>query len=326
VALTIINAEEVRQLLPMAECIDVMADAMAAVSSATIDIPPRQFYPLIDHSADFGLMPGSSRELGNYGVKVISLHGDNPAAGLPAIQGFVALFDFDTGVPVALVEGAEITAIRTAAASGLATRLLSREDARSCGIFGTGVQAATHIDAMCAVRSVEEILVWGRNAATAESFAAEQATRTGLPVRATQDPAEAGACDLVCTVTGSPDPVLQGAWVQAGAHINLVGSHTLTNREADTELVAKAAVYVDLVSSAHREAGDIMIPVQQGAVDEEHIRGEIGQLIAGDIQGRREASQVTLYKSLGNTAQDLYAARHVLDCALEQDLGTRVLL
>ena len=324
-ALTIINAQEVRQLLPMPECIEVMAKAMVAASTGTIDIPPRSFCPLIDQSGLLGLMPGSSKELGSYGAKIISLHTNNPAKGLPAIQGFVALFDFDTGTPVALLEGAEITAIRTAAASGLATRLLAREDTRSCGIFGTGVQAVTHIDAMCAVRPVEEILIWGRNTEQAQVFAAEQAERTGLAVRGA-GPEEVASCDLVCTVTGSPEPILKGQWVQPGTHINLVGAHTLETREADTELIAKAAVYVDLVSSAHNEGGDVMIPVSEGAVAEDHIIGEIGQLIGGDIDGRENSTQITLYKSLGLTAQDLYAARYVLDKALAADLGTQLIL
>ena len=213
---------------------------------------------------------------------------------------------------------------RVSGQAGLATRLLSREDASSCGIFGTGVQAITHIDAMCVVRPIEEILIWGRNTAQAQEFAAAQADRTGLVVRATTDPAEAGACDLVCTVTGSPTPILQGKWVRPGAHINLVGAHTLQTRESNTDLVVKSAVYVDLMESARNEGGDVMIPVQEGAVSDKHIIGEIGQLLGADIQGRTSDEQITLYKSLGMTAQDLYAAQHVLDKALSAGIGTTI--
>lgn len=323
-SLTIINAELVRKLLPMNECMEIMAPAMMAASSGAIAVPPRRFVPLMDNSGFLGLMPGSSLELQAYGAKVISLHPDNPGKGLPTIQGFVVLFDHASGAPVALVEGAEITAIRTAAASGLATRLLARDEARSCGIFGAGVQAAVHIDAMCAARPVQEILVWSRNLEKTREFAEQQAQRTGLDVQATDDPARAGGCDLVCTVTGSPVPVLQGEWVKAGAHINLVGSHTLATREADTALVAKAEVYVDLLESAKNEGGDIMIPVQEGAVDEDHIIGEIGQLLRAEIRGRSDARQITLYNSLGMTAQDLYAARYVYDQAQAAGLGEHV--
>ena len=323
-SLRIINAELVRELLPMHECMEVMRPAMIAATAGTVAVPPRCFMPLIDNSGSLGLMPGSSLELGSYGAKVISLHPDNPGRGLPTVQGFVVLFDHASGVPVALVEGSEITAIRTAAASGLATQLLAREDARSCGIFGSGAQAVTHIDAMCAARSVQECVVWGRDARKSRDFAALQAQRTGLPVRATENPAQAAGCDLVCTVTGSAVPVLMAEWVKPGAHINLVGSHTLTTREADTALVVNAAVYVDLLASTKNEGGDIMIPVQEGAIDEGHIIGEIGQLLGGDIPGRSDDQQITLYNSLGMTAQDLYAAKYVYDKALAAGLGDRV--
>lgn len=322
--LTIINAQQVRELLPIAECIDVMADAMLAASSGTIAVPPRMNQPLIDNSGHYLLMPGSSAELGSYGAKLIGIHPDNAPAGRPVIQGLVALFDHQSGTPVAIIEGAEITALRTAAASGLATRLLARADARSCGIFGCGVQAVTHIDAIRAVRPVQEIVVWARDFGKAEDFAARQAERTGIAVRATADPAEAAGCDVVCTLTGAATPILKGQWVRPGAHINLVGAHSLTTREADSELIVKSAVYVDLLESCRNEGGDLMIPIQEGVIDESHICGEIGQLLAGAIEGRRDAGQVTLYNSLGITAQDLYAARYVYDRALAAQVGTTV--
>ena len=323
-SLTVVNAELVRELLPMDECIAAMEPAMIAASTGTVVIPPRLISPLIDNSGYFGLMPGSSAGIAAYGAKVVSLHPANPGRGLPAIQGFVTLFDHDTGTPIAIIEGAEVTGIRTAAASGLATRLLAREGASSCGILGTGVQAVTHVDAMRAVRPVSRILVWGRDVAKATAFAQEQSQRTGIEISAVSDPAEAGACDLVCTVTGSAEPVLKGEWVQPGAHVNLVGAHTLTTREADTDLLVKSAVYVDLLESVKNEGGDVMIPVQEGAIDEAHIIGEIGQLLNGEITGREDDTQVTLYNSLGNTAQDLFTARHVYEKALKLGVGVTV--
>ena len=264
--LRIINAADVRRLLPMGECIDVMASAMAALSAGTVTVPRRLLAPLSDSSGALLLMPGSSTTLPSYGAKVVSLHPDNPARGFPAVQGFVALFDRDNGTPTALLAGGEITAIRTAAASGLATRLLAREDATRCGIFGTGVQAVSHIDAMLAVRPLEEILIWGRDAGRAAAFAGEQSQRTGKVVRATADPAEAAACPILCTVTGSAEPILKGAWVNSGTHINLVGAHTLSTREADSELIARAALYVDSMESNANEGGDFMIPLKEGAI------------------------------------------------------------
>lgn len=309
--LTIINAAGVRELLPMSECIDAMEPAMIAATTGTISMPPRLVAPLIDESGTLVLMPGSSTELAAFGAKVINLIPDNPTRGLPAIQGFIALFDYTSGTPVAIIDGAEVTGIRTAAASGLATRLLAREDARTCGIFGNGVQAVTHIDAMRAVRAVEEIIVWGRNPDKVRAFAREQEERTGIEVRATEDPAEAGACDLVCTTTTSPEPILAGEWVRPGAHVNLVGAHSLTTRECDTDLVVKSSVYVDLMESVRNEGGDIMIPVEEGAIDETHIIGELGELLQGKIPGRQDDRQVTLYQSHGINAQDMYAAKHI---------------
>ena len=320
----IINAEQVRQLLPMAECVDIMEAAMCAVSAGTVAVPPRVITPLIDESGFLGLMPGSSAELACYGAKVISLHPANPGRGLPAIQGFVTLFDHASGTPVAIIQGAEITGIRTAAASGLATRLLAREDAHTCGIFGSGVQAVTHIDAMRAVRPVERVLVWGRDTEKTRVFARAQTERTGMDVEAVSDPAQAGACDLVCTVTASAVPVLFGRWVQPGAHVNLAGAHSLTAREADSGLIKKSLLYVDLMESCRNEGGDFMIPVEEGAISEAAIIGEIGDLPGGRIRGREKDAEITVYKSLGITAQDLFAARHVYDRAVAEGVGETV--
>jgi len=241
---------------------------------------------------------------------VVSLHPRNPGKGLPAIQGFVALFDHETGTPVALVDGAEITGMRTAAASGLATRLLARPDARTVGIFGTGVQAATHLEAMMAVRRIESAVVWGRAPEKAEAFAERQTGLRGLPVRS-GSAEEAASCDILCTVTGSSEPVVRGAWVSDGAHVNLVGAHAPTSREADTALIARGRVYVDSLESTLHEGGDLLIPIQEGAIGQQHIVGEIGRLVTGDIPGRQSPADVTIYNSLGIVGQDLVAAHLV---------------
>lgn len=322
--LTVINAELVKRLLPMPECIDIMAQAMRAVSAGQVSIPPRVTLPLNDGVGALLLMPGCASTLQSYGAKLISLHPGNSKLAVPVIQGFVALFDGADGRPLAIVEGAALTAIRTAAASGLATRLLAREDASSCGIFGTGVQAVTHIDAMWAVRPISEVMVWSRNADRASAFAREQAERTGLKVIAGEDPAAVAGCDLICALTASPDPVVYGDWVQEGAHVNLVGAHSVTTREADSDLIGKSRLYTDLMASCRNEGGDFMIPLQEGIIAESDILGEVGQVLAGEIEGRRAATDVTVYNSLGITAQDLYAAAHVYAQARSRGLGVQV--
>ena len=320
----IINRKEVERLLPMAECIDAMADAMRAASESAVSMPLRLFTPLADDSGSLGLMPGSALDPPFFGAKVISLRFDNPAKGLPSVQGYVSLFDHGTGTPVALIEGSSVTAIRTAAASGLATRELARQDARTHGVFGTGVQAVTHIDAVSCVRDIDRVIVWGRDADKARRFAARQSARTGLAVTATQDPAEAAACDVVSTVTAATEPVLEGEWLQPGSHLNLVGVHTPDAREVDTDAVRRSRVYVDLMESAMNEAGDLLVPIAEGTIDEAHILGEIGQVLAGAVPGRTGDGDITLYKSLGIVAQDLFAAARVYARALEDGVGVEV--
>jgi ornithine cyclodeaminase len=312
--LQIIDAERVRKLLPMAECIDVMAEAMKAASGGDVVQPMRTVLPVDDAGGHLFVMPAASRTLGCYGAKLISLTPANAAKGLPAIRGSYLLFESETGAPVALIDASSLTAIRTAAASGLAARLLASPDVSTCGIFGTGVQARTHVDAMRAVRPIREVRIWGRDAGKAKLLAQELSSSAGL-VTAHQDPAEVAACDLICTVTGATRPILKGDWVRPGAHVNLVGAHTLTQREADTDLVRRSEVFVDLLEAAKREAGDVMIPVQEGSVPLDHIRGEIGNVAAGLLAGRTSPDQVTLYKSVGIAAQDLFAARHVFNKA-----------
>ncbi len=320
----IINRQEVERLLPMAECIDAMANAMRAASSAAVTMPLRLFSPLADGSGSLGVMPGSSLDPPFFGAKVISLRFDNPAKGLPAVQGYVSLFDHETGRPVALIEGASVTAIRTAAASGLATRELARQGARSHGIFGTGVQAVTHIDAIACVRDMQEVVVWGRDADKARRFAERQSERTKLDIRATGDPAEAAGCDVVSTVTAATEPVLEGEWLRPGAHVNLVGVHTPQARETDSRAILRSRVYVDLMESAMNEAGDLLIPIGEGSIDKAHILGEIGEVLAGGVPGRTDESDITLYKSLGIVAQDLFAAAHVYAKAVALGAGLEV--
>jgi ornithine cyclodeaminase len=309
--LEVIDAERVKALLSMQDCIDVMAQAMAAVSTGNVTLPPRMIVPADGKGSFFALMPAVASTLEGYGAKLLSLTPTNATHGLPVIRGQFLLFEKDTGAPVAVLDAASLTAIRTAAASGLATRLLARPDARSCGIFGTGVQAETHLEAMCAVRPVERIHVWGRNFDKAAAWARRQSDLTGRCITASQDPREVAACDLVCTVTAASDPILHGAWVQPGSHVNLVGSHTLRTREADSRLIARSKVYVDSMESMRNEAGDLMIPIEEGTVPSAHVRGEIGRLVTGELAGRTRSDEITLYKSLGIAAQDLYAAWHV---------------
>lgn len=318
----VLNAEDVTRLLTMDDCIDAMDRAMRSLARDDVAVPPRLIMPLIDDTGLLFVMPGSSRTI--YGAKVIGLRPDNPRRGRPTIQGFVALFDPETGTPLAIVDGGTITGMRTAAASGLATRELARPDAKSHGVFGTGVQAASHIDAVAAVRDIDEVVVWGRSKEKAQALAQAEAERTGLSIRAAEDPKEAAACDVVSTVTGASGPILEGAWLTPGAHVNLVGAHSPTTREADSAAITRAGVFVETLEAALREAGDILIPIEEGVFSKEAIRGTIGEVLLGLCPGRTEPNQITLYKSLGNTAQDLFAANAIFERALAADAGVEI--
>lgn len=305
----LIGPEEVRELLSMAECIEVMDQAMRTLSAGRVDAPARLVIPL--DGGHFFLMPGSLADGPVFGAKLVSLLPGNPGSGLPAVQGTVALFDSKTGSPLAFIDGAAITALRTAAASALATRELARPDAASHGVFGAGLLAGEHIRAIACVRPIREVRVWARNPERAGAFCRRMAGETRLPV-ISATPEEAAACDIVTTVTNSPEPVLQGRWLLPGCHLNLVGAHDPAHREADSDAVAAAAIHVDSRAGALKESGDILVPLGEGRIGKEAIRGEIGQVLLGEVTGRRNGTQITLYKSLGHVAQDLYAAEAVL--------------
>lgn len=310
VTLLQIGAAEVREALPMAKCIDLMAEAMCALSSGKFDAPPRRVEPL--EGGHFFLMPGSMRRGPFFGAKLVSLIPANPERGLPVMQGYVALFDHDSGAPLALVDGAAVTYLRTAAISALATRTLARPEANSHGIFGAGRLAEEHLRAIAAVRPVTETRVWARNPERARDFAVQMREETGMAVVAS-DRREAAACDIVSTVTNAAEPVLQGRWLSAGCHVNLVGAHRPDHREADSDTVAGAAIYVDTRAGALREAGDLLIPMAEGRLSETDLRGELGEALAGTAQGRCDARERTLFKSLGHVAQDLYVAAAVYE-------------
>jgi ornithine cyclodeaminase len=314
----LIAASEVHELLPPADCVAVMDRAMRAISTGQFDAPARLVSPVGD--GHFFTMPGSMTGGPVFGAKLVSLLPGNPENGLPAVQGLVVLFDQLTGSPLALVDGAAVTCLRTAAASALATRELAREDSASHGVFGAGALAEQHIRSIATVRDIKKTLVWARNPARARAFAARMSAETGMPVESAGHE-NAAACDVVTLVTNSPKPILEGRWLAPGCHINLVGAHRPEHREADSDTVAGAAVYVDSLDGALEEAGDILIPIAEGRIGESTIVGEIGQVLEGDVPGRQDAMQRTLYKSLGHVAQDLFAADFIFRQSWENRAG-----
>ncbi|MCY3605309.1 MAG: ornithine cyclodeaminase family protein [Gammaproteobacteria bacterium] len=305
------DADTVRRVLRMDACIDLMADTQAAISRGEITPPLRSFVPVAGGKGGMGIMPGDTPSA--FGAKLISLYAGNPARGLPTIQGCILLFDPETGTPAALVEGASVTAIRTAAASGAATRALAREDASVLALLGYGVQAETHLEAMRCVRPVREIRVWGPSLEKASRFATAHMD-DDLAVTAVETASEAvSGADLVCAVSAATEPVIEGRRLAAGCHVNLVGSHSPTTREADGETMGRARVFTEITDFAMKEAGDILLAIEEGFLTEGDLAGEIGAVFDGAVEGRRSEVEITLYTSLGNVAQDLAAAHYIAD-------------
>ncbi len=319
----ILNQSEVIRLLPMAACIDVMAATLGALSEGKAQLPLRTILRLRDRKGFFGTMPAELETPDTLGAKIISVFPGNEGSGLDSHQGMVVLFDPRTGAPEAVLDAASITAIRTAAVSGAATRVLAREDAGDLAILGSGVQARTHLDAIGLVRELRRIRVWSRNLENARAFSEWALVRHGCTVEVSASAEEAvRGADMICTVTASSKPLLEGKWLAEGSHINAVGSSSARGRELDTEAVKRSRLFVDRMESALNEAGDFLIPREEGAVSDAHIRGELGDVLLGRVPGRTGAGDITLFKSLGLAIEDLAAADLVLRRAREEQVGT----
>ena len=321
--LLVLPHDDVKRLLPMEDCIELMADVLADLARGSVWQPLR-FVIRPEESSLMGLMPGHrSQPRPAYGLKVICIFPGNPAKGIDAHQGGVLLFDGETGTPRALLDASAVTEIRTAAVSGVATRLLAREDARELAILGSGVQARSHLEAMAKVRPFARARVWSRTPEHAGVFAAEAAAPFPVEAVATAEEAVRGA-DVVVTATSSREPVVRHEWLAPGAHVNAVGSSIPTARELDADTVAAAALFADTRESMVNEGGDYLFAVQERGIGPEHIRAELGELLIGEGEGRRSADELTVFKSLGIAVEDLAAAELVYARARAEGAGTPV--
>lgn len=312
-AIRFIDAEQVQARLGMDACIEAVEAAFRSLARGGADQPLRTVIPLPDGRSSFLAMPAHLEDPPALGAKLLTLFPGNHGTGVPSHQGLVVLFGPENGAPLAVVDAGPVTAIRTAAASAVATRLLARPDASTLAILGSGEQARSHLESMRAVRPIREVRAWSPTREHLEAFASEMEDRHGLPVVASGSARDAvEGAGIVCTVTSSPDPVLEGAWLGPGTHVNAVGASTAATRELDAAAVARSRLFVDRRASAEAEAGDYILARREGAVGDDHIVGEIGELLDGSIQGRRSADEVTLFKSLGLAVQDLAAVDRLL--------------
>jgi alanine dehydrogenase len=322
----ILSKADILRALPMAEMIEATKEAYAALSSGLALVPQRIHLSIPPHNGMSLFMPAYLQHQDHeaLAVKTVSVFPGNTARGLPIIHGLVLVLEPDTGVPVALLEGGSLTAIRTGAASGAATDILARKDSRVAAIFGAGVQGRTQLEAICTVRQIKKVLVYDPHNKAALEFMTDMAGQGPIPedIQQTDSPMEAvSVADIICCATTSDEPVFEDQYLKPGVHINGVGSYTPEMQEIPPQTLARAALFVDSRSAALSEAGDIIKPIKEEFFDEDHIRAELGEIINRDLPGREDQDTITVFKSVGIAVQDAAAARLALKNAHKKGLG-----
>ena len=322
----VLNHSEVEALLPIRECIPVMEDALAGLARGEAHQPLRMIVQPPGAQGDMALMPsyrGGDRAA--YGLKAVCFFAGNPALGLDSHQGGVMLFSAETGELLALMNASAITAIRTAAVSGVATKLLARGDASELAIIGSGVQARAHLEAMSCVRLVKRARVASLTIDHARRFAEEIGSRYAFTIEPVESvEAAVRGADLIVTATTAEQPIVKREWISAGAHLNVVGSSIPTTREVDTATMAAASLFVDRRESTLNEGGDYLFAMREGAIGPDHIRAEIGELLIDKHPGRTSPEEITVFKSLGLAIEDLASAAHLYRKAKETQAGAWV--
>lgn len=325
----IISQSDVERHLTTPECIAAMKTAMIAVSKGETHLPIRQFMPIDGAPGKMAIMPGvvGSQKSSPwcFGIKLVCKYERDADSPYGTHVGMVLVFDADKGLPLAMIEGASLTAIRTAAASAMATDLLARKDASRLLILGCGEQARRHIHSIRSVRNIETVSIWGRNHERCAAFAKTVSEAEKINIEIVENLQTAvSAADLICTTTSTKTPILNGEWLSPGVHINLVGSAIPTTAEVDDACVSRSKFFVDYRPAAMAAAGELLIAIKNGAVGEDHIAAEIGEVAQGIAAGRTSDDEITVYKSLGVSAQDLAAAHIIYEKATRQGFGINV--
>lgn len=322
----ILNRADVRSLLSMQECVALMRQAFALVSDGRSLQPIRRTMRLPNGRGLLGMMPGYIAETATacFGVKVVSVYPGNHGTAYGSHQGALLLFDEQTGALRAILDGRDITALRTGAASAAATDVLARQNAGSMTIYGYGDEAVTHLEALTQVRKFERILICGRSLAKAQAFALAQGQLLGLRIEATDNFEAAADADVVTTATSAVEPFLLGRWIKPGTHLNVIGSSIPSSAEVDEEVVVRSRFFTDFTDSTLELGGEIRRALERGVVSKDHILGCVGDVITGKIPGRTSEQDITLFKSLGMAAEDLVTARLIVSKAEAAGLGSLV--
>ena len=323
----LLTEAHVRSLLPLSDLVTAMEMALARFSAGDVLQPVRSVLMVGPQQAFFGLMPAYVADPPQLGAKLVTVFGDNHRRGLPSHLATILLLDPDTGALIALMDGRYITEARTAAVSAVSARHLARADASTLAILGTGVQARSHLEALAAVRPIRDVRVWSPTPASRERFVAEMSGHVpaAITAAASAEAAVRGA-DIIALVTSSPSPVVEAAWVAAGAHVISVGACRPDQREMDPALVARARLVVDSRAAALVESGDVVLGLAEGRFDVDHVAGELGDVVRGALAGRTSADEITIFKSLGMAVEDVVAADLVYRRALESGAGTDLTL
>ncbi len=320
------SGDDLKSILTMENCIEAMNSAFTALSAGEASMPIRTGLEMEAENATALFMPVYLPGIRKVGVKTVTMARNNLAKGLPLIHAMIMVFDSITGMPLAVMDGEVITAMRTGAVSGLATSLLARKDASIAAVIGTGNQGETQLEAVCKVRDIRKAYVFDLQIEKANAFAAKMAQKLKIEVVTAKSAETLLKADIICTATSSNNPVFDDLHIKRGTHINGVGSYKPSMAEIPPKTIARAKVVVDQMQGCLAEAGDLIQAIQQGVITKEHIHGELGDLVSGKISSRETEDEITVFKSVGLAVQDLITADLVLKIAQEKNLGTSLLL
>jgi ornithine cyclodeaminase/alanine dehydrogenase-like protein (mu-crystallin family) len=316
------SRQTVEESLTMSEAIELMKDAFQSLSSGEAVVPLRVNLPQPEQNAQTLFMPVYLPSAEAVGLKMVTIFRDNPGQNLPLIHGLMLVMDGTNGQPLALLDAEYLTALRTGAASGLATDLLARKDATVLAVFGTGAQAQTQVKGVAAVRSLKKIVVFGKNTAKAEAFCIEMQNTVGVHAEIATQPNQLLEADIICTATTSNVPVFDHQYLKKGVHINGVGSYRPDAREIPGLTMQNATIVVDQRSAALAEAGDVVLPIREKLFNADFIFAELGEIVSKTKPGRTSSDEITVFKSVGNAAQDLAVASYLVRKAQKLNLGT----
>ena len=322
-----LSQDDIKSLLTMDDCVQVVEEGFAQLSLGKVELPLR---PVINvkKQGDFLVMPGYVEDMEIIGLKMVTVYPNNSVNyNLPSIMGTVLLVDPSNGNLLAVMDGTHLTAMRTGASSGVATKYLSRHDSKTVGIFGSGVQARTQISAISTVRDITKVKVYSLHRSNSENYSKEMSSILGIDFESVDSPIDVMKnSDIIIASTNSKSPIFNGDCIEEGMHINGIGTYTPETREFDTKTIKQSKVFVDSYEASLLEAGDLLIPISEKAINKNHIHAEIGEVITGKKSGRSTDNELTLFKSVGLAVQDLVTAKKIYSLAKESNVGTKFIL